>query len=127
MKNILINYKIERKKSNLIDSPVNYRNNNHVYENPQNQVETVKEYQGQRSFKSDKDAELFLTRLAEFKIKLALRCAGESFTKKSDLFKPQKQYGYKTPYKNYEYKDKAEKAIKANVYKLSVSINTINI
>jgi len=127
MKKIIINYTIEKKAGNLIDYPVNFRSNNHVWENPQNKVDTIKEYQGQRSFSTDKEAENFLQRLSDFKLKLALRCAGQSFTKKSDLFKPEKQYGYKTPYKNYEYKDKAEQAIKANVYKLKLNIQTINL
>lgn len=129
MKKIIINYTIEKKQSNIMDYPVNYHYNHspRSVEKVTNDSQTVKEFTGKREFTNDKQAEKFLERLAEFKLKLALRCANLNYTKKSDLFKLEKQYGYKLPYKNYEYKYKAEQAIKANVYKLKLNIQTINL
>lgn len=84
-------------------------------------TQTVKAFEGTRDFESDKDANKFLERLAMFKMKLAFRGAHENFTKMSDGFK-RKTFASGITFGSYDYKKPAVKAIEANTYKMSVSI-----
>lgn len=96
-----------------------------VISNYPQRKEVVATYQGQREFTSNSKAEKFLLRLEQLKLSLALRAAGSSFTKRSDLFKMKTKQMFGAAYKAAEYKKPAEEAIRANPYKLVVNIQTL--